>query len=100
MAKNTLTKYQGQFNTNQSISQDYSIECRIGRGYTYSKFNTFFHYINIIDNYWANPDINYISIFSKDVRSLLSFVSQKIIFSDKHDYYHYGSMEQEDTGFF
>lgn len=46
-----------------------------------------------MSNYWGNPDINYISIFGKDIRSILTFVSTKVTFSNDHDFYHYGHLE-------
>jgi len=63
---------------------------KVGYGVTYSRYNTLLHFMNIVDHYWDNPDINSIQLFGKDVRSILVFVCQKIAFSD-HDYYHYGA---------
>ncbi len=70
----------------------YNIEIKIGFGITYSSHNTLLHYLSLIDNYWHNPDVNAIQVFGKDIRTLLVFVTQKIIFSDAHDYFHYGSI--------
>ena len=60
MAKNTLKEYLATIGTKLDLKQEYKIVMHIGTGFTYSKYNNFFHYINVIDNYWSNPDINYV----------------------------------------
>ena len=38
---------------------------QIGYGYTYSKYNTLMHFLNVVEAYWHNPDLNNIQIFGK-----------------------------------
>jgi hypothetical protein len=97
MARSTLRKYSGMFGGSQDILQKYKVNIKIGMGYTYSKYNTLMHFLNVMQSYWRNPDLSNISIFGKDVRTLLAISSQKIFFDEKHrsGYYHYGPFEKE-----
>jgi len=93
MARSTLTKYMRVFQEDQDMDQKYRIELKIGHGFTYSKYNTLMHFLNVIECYWQNPDINSIQIFGKDIRTLLTVSCQKIFFEEGHSYYHYGPIE-------
>ena len=48
------------------------------------------HFLNVVQNYWHNPDLNSIQVFGKDIRALLVVSCQKIFFEPGHTYYHYG----------
>ena len=61
-------------------------------GYTYSKYNTLMHFLNVAQTYWANPDVNNIQVFGKDIRTLLAISCQKIFFEPGHTFYHYGPL--------
>ena len=65
---------------------------RIGVGFTYTKYNTLMHFLNVTEQYWQNPDLNSIQVFGKDVRALLcTACCQKIFFHEGHPgFYHYG----------
>jgi hypothetical protein len=71
MAKSTLTKYKNTVDTEVDTEQKYCVELKVGFGVTYSKYNTLMHFLNVMDQYWENPDINHIQIFGKDIRNLL-----------------------------
>ena len=93
MARSTLVKYLMVYGSDQNLAQSYKVELQIGNGYTYSKYNTLMHFLNVIECYWFNPDINSIQIFGKDIRTLLSVSCQKIFFEEGHTFYHYGPIE-------
>lgn len=93
MARSTLRRHLGVFGGKQDMSQKYRICVKIGHGFTYSKYNTLMHFLNTIERYWHNPDINSIQVFGKDVRALLVVSCQKIFFEQGHAYYHYGPIE-------
>ena len=40
----------------------------IGTGYTYTKYNTLLHFLNVTEGYWHNPDLNGVQLFGKDAR--------------------------------
>ena len=79
----------------QSVDKPYRVVIPIGMGYTYSKYNTLMHFLNVAQTYWANPDVNNIQVFGKDIRTLLAISCQKIFFAPGHGsgYYHYGPLE-------
>ena len=94
MARSTYRKYMRRFDDDPSYSQKYRVSIKIGYGYTYSKYNTLLHFINVMDCYWKNPDLSNIQVFGKDVRTLLCVASQKIFFDSQHSgFYHYGPFE-------
>jgi len=93
MARSTLRKYSCRFEGGQDQTQKYKICMNIGRGHTYSKYNTLMHFLNVAECYWMNPDLSNIQVFGKDIRSLLSISCQKIFFEEGHTFYHYGPFE-------
>jgi hypothetical protein len=95
MARSNYRKYMRRVETPTSSTQKYKIHLKIGMGYTYSKYNTLFHFLNVAQEYWQNPDLSNIQVFGKDVRVLLSISSQKIFFLNegKVANYHYGVLE-------
>lgn len=42
------------------VSDDtkYNLVLSIGKGITYSKYNNLLHFIDVVDAYWKNPDLN------------------------------------------
>jgi hypothetical protein len=52
------------------LRQGYTVSARIGQGFTYSKYNTLMHFLNVTECYWHNPDLNSIGVFGKDVRAV------------------------------
>jgi hypothetical protein len=97
MARSTLRKYQSVFDTPHNTSQQYSVQVKIGHGFTYSKYNTLMHFLNVIQCYWQNPDLNNIQVFGKDIRAVLAVSCQKIFFEKGHTYYHYGPIELKES---
>jgi len=94
MARSTLRKYCSRFEGGQDTHQRYKLNIKIGHGYTYSKYNTLMHFLNVAECYWRNPDLSNIQVFGKDIRSLLVVSCQKIFFDQGHSgYYHYGPFE-------
>jgi len=93
MAKSTLSRYLGTFSDEVNLKQKYKISCSIGYGYTYTKYNTLMHFLNVMQCYWENPDVNSIQVFGKDIRTLLAVSCQKIFFHQGHDFYHYGPIQ-------
>lgn len=82
----------------QNSTEKYEASIKIGYGFTYSKYNTLMHFLNVAGCYWVNPDVNNIQLFGKDVRTLLSISCQKIFFDTNHcGCYYYGPLEQRDT---
>ena len=60
----------------------------------YSKYNTLFHFLNLVQEYWHNPDLSNIQVFGKDIRALLAVSCQKIFFQEGHSgFYYYGPIE-------
>ena len=94
MARSTSRKYLARFEGGQTSGQKYCVSIKIGHGFTYSKYNTLMHFLNVMENYWQNPDLNNIQVFGKDVRALLAISCQKIFFQQGHrsGFYHYGVM--------
>lgn len=100
MARSTIRMYSSQFRCHLDMQQKYKIHAKIGFGFTYSKYNTLMHFLNVVQSYWRNPDLSNISIFGKDIRTLLAISSQKIFFEDRHDgFYHYGPFEVPAAGY-
>eukprot|EP00928_Gymnodinium_smaydae_P100356 TRINITY_DN9823_c2_g4_i1.p1 TRINITY_DN9823_c2_g4~~TRINITY_DN9823_c2_g4_i1.p1 ORF type:complete len:2328 (+),score=476.05 TRINITY_DN9823_c2_g4_i1:208-6984(+) len=93
MARSTLKQHLGTFNGSQNLLQTYAVSIKIGHGFTYSKYNTLMHFLNVAECYWQNPDLNSIQVFGKDIRTLLAISCQKIFFEQGHNYYHYGPIE-------
>jgi hypothetical protein len=83
MARTTLRKYNMKFKS-QDMEQGYTCHVKIGQGYTYSKYNTLMHFLNVAECYWHNPDLNSIQVFGKDIRALLATSCQKIFFEAGH----------------
>lgn len=100
MARSTLREHNATFRGDANMSQSYSIAIKIGFGFTYSKYNTLMHFLNVAEAYWHNPDLNAIQVFGKDIRALLTTAcGQKIFFERGHSYYHYGPIEVNSSGF-
>lgn len=94
MSRSTLRKYSRRFEGGLDVAQTYNVHIRIGHGHTYSKYNTLMHFLNVVECYWRNPDLNNIQVFGKDIRVLLTISSQKIFFDKGHDgCYLYGPIE-------
>ena len=99
MARTTLRSHASAFSGESNLNQKYAAALRIGQGFTYSKYNTLMHFLNVTDAYWRNPDLNGIQVFGKDIRALLAISCEKIFFEDNHSgYYHYGPIEKGDFG--
>lgn len=98
MARSNVRVFERLFHTGQNDGEKYNTSIKIGFGYTYSKYNTLMHFLNVAKCYWANPDVNNIQLFGKDVRTLLSISCQKIFFSKNHcGYYYYGPLESHES---
>ena len=81
MARSNLRKYGGRFDGGQDMGQQYRVHVlKVGQGFTYSKYNTLLHFLNVCECYWHNPDLNNIQCFGKDIRTLLALSCQKIFF--------------------
>eukprot|EP01094_Clydonella_sp_ATCC50884_P018479 TRINITY_DN341_c0_g1_i1.p1 TRINITY_DN341_c0_g1~~TRINITY_DN341_c0_g1_i1.p1 ORF type:complete len:2401 (-),score=1116.71 TRINITY_DN341_c0_g1_i1:178-7182(-) len=98
MARSTLRKYERRVPGEQSAKQKYSVSVKIGYGYTFSKYNTLMHFLNVIESYWQNPDLNNIQVFGKDIRTLLAVSCQKVFFDTHHcgGFYYYGVLEAQE----
>lgn len=95
MARSNYRKYIRCFDGGLSMGLKYKVNFKIGFGYTYSKYNTLLHFLNVTQEYWNNPDLSNIQVFGKDTRVLLSISCQKIFFQNGHcGSYHYGIFEQ------
>jgi hypothetical protein len=99
MAKTTLRQHMGTFAGDQNLDQKYVLAVPIGQGFTYSKYNTLMHFLNVAENYWHNPDLNGIQVFGKDIRALLAISCQKVFFEPGHTFYHYGPIEMPTQGY-
>lgn len=98
MARTSVRGFESMFRQTQNPSEKYNVSIKIGFGYTYSKYNTLMHFLNVAECYWANPDVNNIQLFGKDIRTLMSISCQKIFFDPSHcGYYYYGPLELRDT---
>ena len=62
MARSTLRKHLSTFTGSQDMAQSYKISVKIGHGFTYSKYNTLMHFLNVAECYWQNPDLNSIQV--------------------------------------
>eukprot|EP00980_Cylindrotheca_fusiformis_P003810 scaffold839_cov138-Cylindrotheca_fusiformis.AAC.5 len=94
MARSNYRRYYRRVDCALGIGQKYKVNIKIGLGYTYSKYNTLFHFLNVVQEYWNNPDLSNIQVFGKDTRVLLALSCQKIFFQKGHPgYYHYGLLE-------
>jgi hypothetical protein len=98
MARSNIRKFEAMFQERQNALEKYETSIKIGFGFTYSKYNTLMHFLNVAGCYWANPDVNNIQLFGKDIRTLLSISCQKIFFDPSHcGSYYYGPLEIRDT---
>lgn len=62
MARSTLKQHSAVFRSNNDMQQKYVVSIKIGEGYTYSKYNTLMHFLNVAECYWHNPDLNSIQV--------------------------------------
>ena len=62
MARSTQRKYGNRFDGKQDMRQTYQVSIKIGHGHTYSKYNTLMHFLNVMECYWQNPDLNNIQV--------------------------------------
>jgi hypothetical protein len=93
MARSNVRRF-NIFDGGQNASCKYETIISIGKGYTYSKYNTLMHFLSVMESYWSNPDVNNIQVFGKDIRALLAVSCQKIFFEPRHcGYYFYGPLE-------
>ena len=93
MARSNVRRF-NIFDDGQNHNCKYEAIISIGKGYTYSKYNTLMHFLSVMESYWANPDVNNIQVFGKDIRTLLAISCQKIFFEPRHcGYYYYGPLE-------
>ena len=99
MARSTLREHLASFGGDQDLDQSYAVAIKIGHGYTYTKYNTLMHFLNVTESYWHNPDLNAIAVFGKDIRALLAIACQKVFFDEGHSYYHYGPLEVSSGGY-
>mmetsp|Transcript_16564 Transcript_16564/g.40507 ORF Transcript_16564/g.40507 Transcript_16564/m.40507 type:complete len:2315 (+) Transcript_16564:297-7241(+) len=98
MARSNYRRYIRRVDTGCSINQKYKVNLKIGMGFTYSKYNTLFHFLNVAQEYWNNPDLSNIQVFGKDTRVLLAVSCQKIFFQKGHcGSYHYGILESNSS---
>ena len=95
MSRNNLRKQMRAMEGSQTLRQEYNISIRIGQGFCYSKYNSLMHFVNVVQCYWLNPDLNSIHVFGKDIRTLLAVSCQKIFFEPGHNFYHYGPLKME-----
>ncbi len=94
MARSSVRRYLTKFNERTDLNQATRINIKIGSGYTYSKYNTLMHFLNVVECYWLNPDLSNVQVFGKDIRALLATSCQKIFFHKGHPgYYYYGPLE-------
>lgn len=101
MARSHFKKYIRVMDGGQDARQKYRVAINIGLGYTYSKYNTLMHFLNIAESYWNNPDLSNIQVFGKDIRALLALSCQKIFFSENHcGFYHYGPLLQTSSSLY
>lgn len=81
MARSTLRPYERRFDGGKlTMGASYRASIKIGLGYTYSKYNTLMHLINVVGCYWHNPDLNHIQVVGKDIRAILVLCTQKLFF--------------------
>lgn len=100
MARSSIRKYLTRFNDQINLNQATRLNIKIGQGYTYSKYNTLMHFLNVIECYWLNPDISNVQVIGKDIRALLAISCQKIFFHNGHPgYYYYGPLEDSGTSY-
>jgi hypothetical protein len=98
MARSNVRRYDSMFNEGRSANEKYEACVKIGYGITYSKYNTLMHFLTVAECYWANPDVNNVQLFGKDIRTILSLSCQKIFLDPGHcGYYYYGPLELRDS---
>eukprot|EP00978_Attheya_sp_CCMP212_P000106 scaffold206_cov54-Attheya_sp.AAC.3 len=95
MARSNLRKYLNKVDERQDDQKKYNVSLKIGLGYTFSKYNTLMHFLNVAECYWGNPDLGNIQVFGKDIRVLLAISCQKIFHEKDHKggFYYYGPFE-------
>lgn len=96
MARSNQREGERVFAPRQELGLGYIASIKIGYGYTYSRHNTLLHFLNVVREYWLNPDLNAIQIVGKDIRALIATAAcQKIVFDEGHPvgYYNYGVLE-------
>ena len=69
-----MRQHLGSFAGGEDLEQKYLVSITIGTGYTYTKYNTLLHFLNVAEGYWHNPDLNGVHLFGKDVRAPCSLV--------------------------
>ena len=58
------------------------------------------HFLNVVQCYWHNPDLNAIGLLGKDIRTILAVSCQKIFFERNHPgFYHYGPIDMPSGGY-
>ena len=64
MARSTCYKYTDRLRgaDDVTLASTYRVSVKIGHGFTYSKYNTLMHFLNVVQNYWANPDLSSIQV--------------------------------------
>ena len=93
MARSNLRRF-NIFDEGQNAACKYEAIITIGKGYTFSKYNTLMHFLSLMESYWTNPDVNNIQVFGKDIRALLAVSCQKIFFDNRHvGCFFYGPLE-------
>jgi hypothetical protein len=98
MARSTLRKYNRRVEGGRDMKQKYRMSLKIGQGFTFSKYNTLMHFLNVLECYWHNPDLSNIQVLGKDIRVLLVLSCQKIFFHKGHaGYYYYGPFEKSSS---
>lgn len=101
MARSNLRKYLPRYEGERDDNQKYKVSIRIGHGYTYSKYNTLMHFLNVAERYWSNPDLGNVQIFGVDIRALLAVSCQKVFFRpDGSGFYHYGPFEVASSSYY
>jgi len=102
MSQRTLGAYTRAFDKDYIMTNKYEVNIAIGRGYTYIKYNTLMHFLNVVQEYWRNPDLSNIHVFGKDIRTLIAISTQKIFFDPENHCgsYHYGVLEVVSGGYY
>lgn len=96
MARSNLRRYNRRFLDGPEAAPKYRVHIKIGSGFTFSKYNTLMHFLNVVEQYWYNPDLSNIQMFGKDIRALLAISSQKLFFDQGHcGHYLYGPFEPQ-----
>jgi len=62
VTRSTSRGYLARLEGSQGMSNKYRVSIKIGYGFTYSKYNTLMHFLNVMQCYWHNPDLNNIQV--------------------------------------